>query len=405
MDNNKKIKKSKRGLKLVLILIAIYLFILVFESIKPSGTVRVVYGNVKSSYKSEGMIIRNEKVIYSPQSGYVIRKVQNNTRVPKGYLVAQISSKKLDENLYMQLENINNKIKLAEDKNLNTFTNDIDKIDNEIFNQLNTIKADVARSMLPSARNSIDKLSLLLEKKNAITINNPFTNYNIEQLKKEKVDIENLLKNLYVNVNSPDAGIISYDIDGYENININNVFNNNVFNDSQKEKLVINEEKDHVNTGEPLFKVIDNFDWYIFAKIAEKNLVLKNDEKVKLNINGYILEAKTKTIIHNDDGDFVLFQSSQQFDDFLNDRFVNFEIIKNSEEGMMLPNEAIINKNGKCFVYIYDIGGIKEVEVNVLSTDGKNSIIDNIDKLNGLKIYDEVVSDKNVLSKYLDVRE
>ncbi|TZE82016.1 HlyD family efflux transporter periplasmic adaptor subunit [Calorimonas adulescens] len=405
MVKGENVKKAKKRLMLVVIFFALYLVVLVYRSAGNSSTIRVVYGSVNSSYKANGIILRNERVVYAPKSGYVIRKVNNDTRVPKGYLIAQISTKNVDDSLYNQLEEINNRINMVDDKNAESFSSDLNKIEDEIYKQLGSIKSDSRMNKFVSARNGASKLSLLIEKKNIIATNNPLSTYNLEQLMQEKKNIENLLDSLYINLNSPEAGIISYDIDGYENIGFEQALNIQSMNHENVAETTKNKDPNIVNSGEPVFKVIDNFEWYIVAKIDNDKMNLKEGEKVKLNIDGNLLDAGIKTIKHGEEGDYVIFQLSQQYDKFTKERFISFEIIKNSAEGLLVPADVIMNKDGKQYVYVYSVVGIKQVEVNVVSSDGKNAVVENVDKLDGLKMYDVLVTDKEFLTKQLSIED
>ncbi len=404
MNNGNISKKHNGKLRLALFIIVIYLVILAYLSIKPSGMARVVYGSVKSDYDTEGMIIRDEKVVYSPKSGYIVKKIEENTRVPKGLEVIRMNSKESIGDLSSQLDEINEKIKIAESENNTNFADDINKMDVEITGQLFDIKTEAKTGAFVSTRKNIDNLTSMLEKKNIIAANNPFTKDNLSKLKSEKKEIEDMINSSYSYANSPEAGIVSFNIDGYESVNVNNVADHNVFNSKPRNVSAGNDEN-FVKTGDPLFKVIDNYQWYIYIKVPSKELTLKEGEKIKLNIKGNELNAKVTKAIHKDDGYYALLQLTEQYNDFVEDRFIKLQIIKNFGEGMMLPRESVVSENGKSYVYKYDAGKLKKIEVKVLAEDGDKTIVESVDKLNGLKIYDEVVNDKGVISKNINTEE
>ena len=40
-----------------------------------------------------------------------------------------------------------------------------------------------------------------------------------------------------------------------------------------------------------------------------------------------------------------------------------------------------------------------------MATDGDKAVVDSVDKLDGLKVYDEVINDKSAISKHLKTKE
>ncbi len=399
-------QKKKTRIRVALFLVVIYLVVLAFMSFKPPSIAKVVYGNVASYFETQGMVVRNEKVVYSSKNGYIIKKLQENTRVPKGYKVVQMSNKESVGDLSYQLDAINEKIDIAENKqaNGNGFTDDINKIDNDIKGLLSEIKKDARMGTFNITQRDINKLSSMLEKKNAIASDNPFVKDNVTKMENEKKDIEELIRNSYTYTKSPEAGIVSFYIDGYENINGDNISNYDVFNEKPQDNSS-KDEGDFVNAGDPLFKVVDNYQWYIYIKVPSKEPALKNGENVKLNIHEKSLDARVVKLIKQNDGHCALLGLNQQYDGFVKDRFVKLKVVKNSDEGMMLPYKSIINANGKRYVYKYASNGIKKIEVKVLATDGDKAVVDSVDKLDGLKVYDEVINDKSAISKHLKTKE
>ena len=109
-------QKKKTRIRVALFLVVIYLVVLAFMSFKPPSIAKVVYGNVASYFETQGMVVRNEKVVYSSKNGYIIKKLQENKRVPKGYKVVQMSNKESVGDLSYQLDAINEKIDIAENK-------------------------------------------------------------------------------------------------------------------------------------------------------------------------------------------------------------------------------------------------------------------------------------------------
>lgn len=399
-------QKKKTRIRVALFLVVIYLVVLAFMSFKPPSIAKVVYGNVASYFETQGMVVRNEKVVYSSKNGYIIKKLQENKRVPKGYKVVQMSNKESVGDLSYQLDAINEKIDIAENKqaNGNGFTDDINKIDNDIKGLLSEIKKDARMGTFNITQRDINKLSSMLEKKNAIASDNPFVKDNVTKMENEKKDIEELIRNSYTYTKSPEAGIVSFYIDGYENINGDNISNYDVFNEKPQDNSS-KDEGDFVNAGDPLFKIVDNYQWYIYIKVPSKEPALKNGENVKLNIHEKSLDARVVKLIKQNDGHCALLGLNQQYDGFVKDRFVKLKVVKNSDEGMMLPYKSIINANGKRYVYKYASNGIKKIEVKVLATDGDKAVVDSVDKLDGLKVYDEVINDKSAISKHLKTKE
>lgn len=172
------------------------------------------------------------------------------------------------------------------------------------------------------------------------------------------------------------AGLISYEIDGYEEEFQGEELEKYSYDllDSKEylEKIKGREEEIdpsgdmQVSRGQAIYKIIDNFEWYIAIKVENKEDIadLSQGQGVKVKMDGEDEESIVKGYIRaiNETGDkaVLVVKFNTMLYKYFNLRVKDVELIKNEFKAFKIPTKSIFEKDGQDGVYIKNKGGIVE---------------------------------------------
>ncbi|AEF17516.1 Uncharacterized conserved protein UCP02828, putative membrane fusion protein [Thermoanaerobacterium xylanolyticum LX-11] len=364
-------------------------------------TIPLKPGNLSESIDAYGYIVVDAMVINSPIDGKINMLVKDGTRVPKGKEIAEVISPNFDKSKLDELNSINEKIQsIKDDKDANPYAKDIESINAQIDELNKEYQQTKDKSVLNSLSKKIDDL---ISKKEQIIKNGPSSIRNLDDLYSQKKQLESIISNGLYKVYSPEAGVVSDYFDGYEDIfSVNKLFNItlNDINAVQKEPAEI---KGEVKQGEPILKLIDNYDWYVLSVLDKsKSQKLKEGNNVKVEIDdkySQLLDGNIMKIYSISDNLFgVVIKMDDAYDDFYKKRKVKVDITVNNYEGFIVPNTAIVKVDGKYGVYKLNNGIPLFEEVDVKAQNSENAVVESSD--GNLKMYDEIlVYGKDYLKK------
>lgn len=147
--------------------------------------------------------------------------------------------------------------------------------------------------------------------------------------------------------NSPASGVVVYSVDGFESkqpVNADKSWFDKEIYEENKKQLINN---NIVSIGDPLFKLSDSENWSILIEVDENRaaeLVEEKYVKVKFLKNQYESWAKVTEIEGSDDGHYILLSFTNSMITFVMDRFINIELLLDTETGLKVPNTAICDK-------------------------------------------------------------
>lgn len=310
----------------------------------------------------DGIILKKESSYKSEASGYLDRINSEGERISKGSLAASIHLsgdrldayqrlKELDEKI-SRLEGVKEEGALVQGKNL-TGTEAKDSLIKEL-------QTSIKRKEYEDVE--ILKSQLSLEEDSGQATN--LIDTNIDSLKEEKQDLYKYIKDSKINIYAKEAGIISYKIDGYEEIFSFNSREEYGYSDFQAldRNLKTDEGMEEVRSGDTIFKIMDNFQWYALLKVdnfkeiqeyEEGDSILLASDKLGEEFRGRIVNIKKEGRKAS-----ILCSFNSGFHKIYDERFLNFDIIKYKYMGYKIPSRAIVDKDGLKGVYIKEISGI-----------------------------------------------
>ncbi len=413
----KKKKKTRSSIRLITILFTVVIISYIVRYLWfKIDTEMVKYDTMEETVATQGVLIKNEWTTALPQDTAADYKVNDGERVSIGKKILEIAkSNGADEDISLKINKLNERIEeiKANEADNNFFAQDKQKIDTNIASDLKELQ-NVAKSgdfsKLETAKND---LSANVYKKSLIYGTESFSGQNYEQLMKEKTTLEQLLKNNLNVVYAKISGLVSYELDGYEEVlkpegvealklsNIQEIINSH--NSKQK-------KKDEVKRYG--VKVVDNFEWYVAAVIPKG--ILTEDcigKTIKVRFKDLGGTVVSGTIKHFDIGDeqnsLVVIRTTEQVNGFHNTRVSNLEIITKHGEGLIIPTKTIVEKDGLKGIYIERNGMAKFVPINEIIKNEQETLVQNLKKDDKgynsknfvLKPYDRVITTVNKIKQ------
>lgn len=371
-------KHKKKIVMLILLCIFIYIAYIVINLIKdPTDTVYVETGQIQEEETAEGYIVRDETVVKGNNYKNGIKQIKTEgEKVAKGEEIFRYYSND-EEELVEKIKKLDVKIDEAMAKEKLSSNPDTRILEEQIDLKINQLYGE---SNLEIIRNSKQEINTSMTKKAKIAGDKSPAGSYLKKLVDERKKYENQLNSGTEYLKAPRSGVVSYRVDGYEEIFLPKDFGKynkeflNSINLKTGQIIPINSESG---------KIIDNYHCYIVS-------ILKSDyakeaqvgDKVKLRLsNGK--EIKATIEYKNIDGnDYIItFKIEDQVEELLSYRKISFNVIWWSKSGLKVPNTAISKQviDGKEETYVTRtrIGYEDKVLIKVLKSNEKYSIVTN----------------------------
>lgn len=306
----------------LIILFYIVICIFMFFSSKHVTGYQVKNGSLSVSNIYEGIALRDEIVVSAGSAGYVNYFATEGEKVGTGNLVCGIDETGALQD-YISQNNESGSNSLNE-KDLSSLKNEMinfstsfnEKDFSSTYDFKYAIQGDVLKF---SNRNLLNSLEDLTSQSALIKL-----------------------------CNSPASGIVIYSVDGYENKHAINACKEWFDKEKYEENKVQLINNDIVSIGDPLFKLSNSESWSIIIQVEENRVQELVDEKyvkVKFLKNQYESWAKITPVDGADDGHYIQLTFTNSMITFVQDRYINIELLLDSENGLKVPNSAICEKS------------------------------------------------------------
>ena len=281
---------------------------------------QVQQGTIASNYLYQGIIVRDETVEYAQNTGYINYYVKNAAKVSVTDMIYSIdttgdiyeeisSSSNLNETLSSEtITNLSRQIdSFVGDYNSNQFSDSY-----TFYNNLNTeVTQDLNASVLANISSKVNE---------AVT------------------------NNTFYPITSPKAGVIVYEIDGFENYSVDDVISLNGNYSNYKKRYLFNTKE--VSTSDPVYKRINSENWNVIIPIEEEMAVELNEKstiKIRFCKDGFTTNAAS-SIIKKGESYYLNLSLKTAMVRYINDRFIDIELVMNDTTGLKIPQSAITSK-------------------------------------------------------------
>lgn len=301
------------GIIFIYIIICVYIY---FTSEHIIGY-EVTTGSLSVSNVYTGIAIRTEEAVTSTQSGYVNYFAREGEHVGVGNLVCTIDESGKIADL---IETDDASVQLSSD--------DLAQVKTDIVNFTHNFSTKDFDTVY-DFKYQVKGTTLKLSNHNMLS--------NIDQITGESAGLVNLCT-------AGKSGVVVYSIDGYEALDPSTI-TKEIINkeDYEENKLAANEL---VSSGDPLYKIVTEEDWsIIIATEPERAQELLDSEYVKVKfLKNQTTSWGQVSVLQNQDGTYVKLDFNNSMINFATDRFIDIEILQEEEEGLKIPNSAIVEK-------------------------------------------------------------
>ncbi len=327
MAGKSKIKKYRKPLNLnigmiIFGVIFIYVVVCVIMYFQTSHIVRyeVKEGSLTANNTYRGVIIRDETVVYSQSAGYANYYAREGERVAKNalvYIVDETGRFSEDLEAAAMGENSLTERELTEFRD--EIINFVHEFDSTNYDNTYDIKYSLKNTVLKLANKS------MLE------------------------NISSLSGTSGVNINylyAPATGIVSYWTDGYEELTAQDV-TSDVFENKNKyeKKQMLNNSL--MASGDAAYKICTSENWSLVIPVEAARgaqLVEEGYIKVRFLKNQYESWAEVKLLTNADGNTYLKLDFNNSMITFINDRFIDVELIVEDETGLKIPVSSIVQK-------------------------------------------------------------
>ena len=344
---------------------------------------------------AQGVAIKNETLIRATSSGELELFPNEGDRLSSGTKVASVSGTNYNSSLKEELEQIEKSILALEKSEADTelLIKDKDKI-GDIQKKLSLeLQELINKGEYDQVYLLKEKITLYNNKSDEVNQSDTLISQSLEKLKQRKEDITSEINSNFVNYYTNMGGIVSYNIDGYEEIYISRDFENYVYEKIKKGDIPQKslKEKSNVEANQPIYKIIDNFEWYMAIKIDDikeiANYEIRDLIRIEFKENKEELVGRIVAINKSKDKAVVVLRFNNKLHEFYDIRFPEIYIIKNKIEGFKIPNKAIVEKDSIKGVYIKDVEGIVKFRpVNIIGEEGNYIYVDMGDNKSQIKL-------------------
>lgn len=402
MEEKIDVKRKKNKIKIVLVSILVVLIIAYATYAAwqlfahPTDVFLVEEGSISEEQRAEGYIIRNEtKVQGNNYKNGIVQIKTEGEKCAKDENIFRYYSSGEDE-LVKKIQELDEKIDEAQKKDTTTILpSDIKLLDKEIDLRLAEISKNNDIQKISEYKKEIE--NYITKKTNIVGENSQAGSY-LSNLIQERKNYENQLNSGSEYLKAPMSGVVSYKVDGLEDVLTPDDFSS--FNRSFFDSLNLKTGQT-IATNTECGKVVNNYVCYI-ATILKKDQLhdIKQGSSLKLRLsNGDEISSTVENLTEQTNDDvLVVFKISKDIEKLISNRKISFDIIFWQYSGYKVPNSAIIKENNLAYVIRNRAGYLTRVLVKVEKENENYSIIDNYSS-DDLKEMGYNSSDLNVSTK------
>lgn len=402
MSYNEREKKRRGKRRFRTLLISFIFLYLIFRSVPSllannAKTILPERNILIKKNAAQGFMIKNEMIARATSNGELELFSDEGVRLSAGTEVASISTANDSSSLKQELEQIEKSIIALEKSEADTeiMIKEKDKIGDVQESLGIEIQELINRGEFDQVYLLKEKLALYNNKSKEVTYEDTLLGQSLEKLNSRKKTIRNEIDSNHINYYTNSGGILSYEIDGYEEIYITKDFENysydklNLSNIGGKEK----KKKSDIAIDEPIYKIIDNFEWYMGIKIEDikeiKGLEIKDIIRIEMKEDKKELLGRVIAINNSKNKAVIIIKFNTKLHEYYNNRFPEIYIIKDKIEGFKIPNKTIVEKDSVKGVYIKDLSGIVRFRpIKIVGEDGKYTHVDMGNSKSQIKLKD-----------------
>lgn len=289
--------------------------IMYFQS-SPIVRYEVKEGSLATSNIYRGVALRQETVVNSQHSGYVFYYATEGERVAKDDLVYVVDE---TGNLSSRMADADTGENSLSERELKAFQNEIVSFMHGFDSRHYAALYDFKHSL----SNTVQKLS---------------NNNILQELELDSASMVN-------RGNAPMTGIVSYWLDGYENLTAQDV-TEAIFDQEAYEKTYLMGNA-LAAAQDPVYKLSTAEEWSVVIPVdAARGAELEAEKYIKVRFlkNQYESWGEVALLQGSDGKTYLELRFNNSMITFVSERFLDVELILHDETGLKIPNSSIVEK-------------------------------------------------------------
>ncbi len=390
---------------LVLVLIIFFIYKAVVFIQNPTDTFRVEQGKIYQEERGIGYIIREETVTKGSNYKNGMEQIKSEgEKVAKDEAIFRYYSSG-EDTLIKKIEDLDAKIEEAMAKEKLDFPRDVKLLDKQIEDKI--VSLEKVNDMQTIKETKREIANNITKKAKIAGELSPAGSY-LKKLVDERSKYENQLNEGIEALKAPISGVVSYKVDGYEEVLTPNDFSNlstSFFEDlNLKTGQVVADSKESA-------KIINNFECYIACSLnSEQAKTAEVGDSVKLRLpNDTEVTGKIVHISNEEENVLIVFEINRQVKALVGYRKISFDIVWWSDSGKKIPNDAINyeEKGENKVAYITRKRGNYQdkIWIKIKRQNDKYAIVENYtrEELENLGYSNEEIKARSTLSLYDEI--
>lgn len=400
INNKNKLNRKKIIIYIAFVFIVMYLIYAVYLLVKqPTNKVTVEKGILYLEETNIGYVIRDEQVVKGNNYKNGMEQIKNEgEKTAKGDSIYRYYSKNEDE-LKKKISELDGKVQEALKGQTGIFSSDIKMLENQLDEKIESLNKTTDTSKIIEYKKQINDI---ITKKAKLSGESSAAGTHLKELYNQRAKLEEQLNSGAEYIKAPVSGIVSYKVDGLEE-----VLTPNNFSTLSKEFLENLKLKTGqlIATNDECGKIIDSSKCYIATITNSKearNAQIDNKVQIRLS-NNKIIDAQIAYISQeNEEETLIIIKIDKQISELANYRKISFELIWWSSTGLKVPNQAIIEDSELSYVVRNRAGYLSKVLVKVTRKNDKYSIVSSYttEELKNLGFSDTQISSMKRISIY-----
>lgn len=326
MERRKKVVKfrQRRNINIgVIIFIIIFVYIganvFLYFTKNHLSVYEVQAGTTADDSVAQGVIIRDEELVYTDTAGYISYYQKEGERVSKKSTLYFVDESK---QFYEQMKNNTTLELTASDyeviqKDILKFIKNYSDVN---YSDVNDFKYDIENTVA----------EVMLDR----------TMDNVQELLTEDGTVSS-----FKVVTAPYSGIVTYHYDNYEDLKVKEVTADTFDQDNYKRNQLRTSEL--IAVDQPVCKIIKSEDWSIVLQLsAEQYEKIQDRKKVSITIlqDNFTISVPVEAY-QSGDSYFAKLDFDKYMSNYMEDRFLEVELHINSAEGLKIPTSSVIEKD------------------------------------------------------------
>lgn len=346
-------------------------------------TVTVEQGEILFEMDTVAIIARDEEVVTAENYGKANFLKQEGERVEGGTPVAEVYKWGYNDNVMNELVEVQRYILQYQENELLNGVEDagLTELNAGITEKAAEINGLINGGQAGETRTAERELNELMAQKQDYLNDAVEADQHLEQYYSKEAQLLERVDSWREVLSAPVTGVVSYFFDGAEEVvnagniqtmayeDIKNVLEGSADRQPQQQAQT---------TEQPLFRLVNNFKWYLIITSEEEIKELSNETVLNIAFSDYLDKQYQGTVAGNVTDERVhmyMVEITEDIGNLLNERRVNARVFKKFE-GLKVPLGALKTENEQTGVYVV-LGDMKTfVPVNILIEQGEYAIVE-----------------------------